>query len=396
MNAMTRYYENLKQVLDTAFETQAAGLETAARWFSEATLIGKNIFAFGCSHAGLLALELYYRTGGMVNINPVRAPGMNLDVDPVTMTTQMERMPGYGAIIADSQPIGAGDVALVHSVSGRNCVPIDFALRCREKGARVIALTSFAAGRASASRHSSGKHLVDVADLALDNCGCVGDGSTVIEGVPEKVGPTSTAVGSAMLNVVVARAVELIAGQGEEAPVFMSANVDGGDAHNERMLSRYRDNVFYMGHPRREELPPEQPFWGYAKADARVRRLFGCLLQAWAADTCAPRMRDRWSPEDPTVGQCSVTAFLAQDLLGGEVWGIALPDGGYHCFNAVGRMRFDLTSAQFSTRLDYGQAVLQTREAHFEKREKYERYLLLKERLMPVLKAAGETAFSEA
>ena len=247
MNAMDAYFDNLKRVLETVWETQHDNMEAAARRLSEATLTGHNIFAFGCSHAGLLALELYYRTGGMANINPIRAPGLHLDIDPATMTSDMERMVGYGAIIADNNPIGAGDVVLVHSVSGRNPATIDFAARCREKGAFVICLTSVATERQSVSRHPSGKLLMDVSDLVLDNGGCVGDGSVKVAGVPEKVGPTSTAVGAAMLNAVVARCVELTVQAGGEAPVFLSANVEGGDAHNKAMMARYKDHIFYMG-----------------------------------------------------------------------------------------------------------------------------------------------------
>ena len=45
--------------------------------------------------------------------------------------------------------------------------------------------------------------------------------------------------------------------------------------------------------------------------------LYNALLQCWCADTCAPRMRDKWSPSNPTWGQCSITAFLVQDIFGG-------------------------------------------------------------------------------
>lgn len=115
--------------------------------------------------------------------------------------------------------------------------------------------------------------------------------------------------------------------------------------------------------------------------------LYEALLGCWCAETCAPRMRERWSPEDPTVGQCSVTAFLAQDLFGGEVWGIPLPEGGCHCFNRACGGVFDLTDQQFhGAALDYAQALPQSRAEHFLKQEKYERYLLLKKRLLEELK----------
>ena len=98
-------------------------------------------------------------------------------------------------------------------------------------------------------------------------------------------------------------------------------------------------------------------------------------------------MRAGWSPENPTLGQCSVTAFLAQDLFGGEVLGVPLPEGGFHCFNLVGGLVFDLTSEQFrGAPLDYAHAQPQSRGEHFAKAEKYERYLLLKQRLHEQLK----------
>ena len=117
------------------------------------------------------------------------------------------------------------------------------------------------------------------------------------------------------------------------------------------------------------------------------RALYRALLGCWCAETCAPRMRAGWSPENPTLGQCSVTAFLAQDLFGGEVLGVPLPEGGFHCFNLVGGLVFDLTSEQFrGAPLDYAHAQPQSRGEHFAKAEKYERYLLLKQRLHEQLK----------
>ena len=86
-----------------------------------------------------------------------------------------------------------------------------------------------------------------MSDLVLDNCGCLGDGALNIPGVMEKVGPTSTAVGAAMLNAMMAQAVELITAAGGVAPVFVSANLEGGDEHNKKMLSQYKDHIFYMG-----------------------------------------------------------------------------------------------------------------------------------------------------
>ncbi len=133
-------------------------------------------------------------------------------------------------------------------------------------------------------------------------------------------------------------------------------------------------------------------FYGWENADITdvcgrtPRDYYDLLCGIWAADTCAPRMRKDWSRENRTLGQCSVTAFLMQDIYGGKVYGVPLEDGNFHCFNVVdtekGCCLFDLTSEQFGGQvLDYTDCPEQFREQHFSKEEKRQRYGLLRERL---------------
>ena len=135
-------------------------------------------------------------------------------------------------------------------------------------------------------------------------------------------------------------------------------------------------------------------FYGWQTADVRDARgltprdYYDLLSELWSAETCAPRMRGDWSADNPTLGQCSITAFLMQDLFGGRVYGVPLEDGGFHCFNAVGDCVFDLTSEQFGdTALDYENRPEQRREVHFARDEKRQRYELLKRRLLKRLDA---------
>lgn len=134
-------------------------------------------------------------------------------------------------------------------------------------------------------------------------------------------------------------------------------------------------------------------FFGWEQADVAPtnlryasirtpRELYDLLDGVWCAETCAPRMRDRWSPRNRTLGQCSITAFLAQDVFGGRVHGVPLADGNFHCYNVVRGRTFDLTSEQFADQvLDYADNPEQSRKAHFSQDEKRLRYELLKARL---------------
>ena len=133
----------------------------------------------------------------------------------------------------------------------------------------------------------------------------------------------------------------------------------------------------------------EYRFYGWETADIKdekgltPRDYYDILSEIWCADTCAPRMRHNWTPENKTLGQCSITAFLLQDIYGGKVYGVLRSGGNYHCFNVVGDCVFDLTSEQFGDEvLDYNDCPEQFREVHFAKEEKKERYEYLKEKLL--------------
>lgn len=110
--------------------------------------------------------------------------------------------------------------------------------------------------------------------------------------------------------------------------------------------------------------------------------LYDALSEIWCRETCAPRMQKDWTPENRTLGQCSITAFLAQDIFGGKVYGILRAGGNYHCYNVIGDCVFDLTSEQFGDEvLNYEDHTEQFREVHFAKEEKRLRYEYLKESL---------------
>ena len=114
--------------------------------------------------------------------------------------------------------------------------------------------------------------------------------------------------------------------------------------------------------------------------------LYDALLHVWKKDTCAPRMQKDWSVDNITLGQCSITAFLVQDIFGGLVYGVKLKDGNFHCYNVIGTSKFDLTSEQFKgEQLEYSDKYVQLREEHFKKEEKYKRYLLLRKDLKKYL-----------
>ena len=246
MSVINQYYNRINEIMTEVFDKEADNMEKASQILADANEQGNSIFGFGCNHAGLITLELFYRTGGMLTINPIRAPGMMLEISPPTMTSEMERIPGYGKIILNNEPCKAGDVIIIHSVSGRNAVTIDMAECAKEKGMTVIVVTNMNTATSVKSRHPSGKMLHDFADILIDNHGDHGDATIKLDGFDQKLASSSTVIGAAILNAVTARASEILWAKGIKPPVFMSGNIDGGDAYNKAVIAEHKDNIFYM------------------------------------------------------------------------------------------------------------------------------------------------------
>ena len=228
MTYTEKYFHHVISLLGTVLETQQDKIRLLAEKAFAVARGGGRLFIFGCSHASILAQEAFYRTGGLVIMNPIMAKGLTLETVPVTDTTVLERKPEYAREILDATPIGAGDLLIIHSVSGRNGVPVEMALEARRRGVYTAAITNLTTSRASASRHPSGQRLFEVCDLVIDNCGCIGDAAIDIEGFRGKTAATSTVTGAAIVNA-------------------FCAEVDGGDEYNEKMMERYKDKITYQG-----------------------------------------------------------------------------------------------------------------------------------------------------
>lgn len=240
------YISIVNETIARAWNGQQEKISAAAEQIAETIKRKNNVFIFGCSHAGILSEEVFYQTGGLAVINPIFFPGFMLNTKPVTMTSRLERIQGVGKMILLENHLRKGDVLLIHSVSGRNTVPVEMAIEASKVGVYVIALTNMEYSSGVASRHPSGKKLYEVSDLVLDNCGVAGDAAIRLEGLEEAIGPTSTAVGTALVNGLMIEVVEKLIEDKIVPPVFLSANLDGGDEHNRKIFEEYKDNIFYM------------------------------------------------------------------------------------------------------------------------------------------------------
>lgn len=238
MKAHEIYLQQAQSLLAKQAQSQGTALEEGASRIADCLATGHMLYAFGTGHGHLLALELFYRAGGPVCMCPILDERLMLHIS-ASDSTAYERQENLLAELTDAYPMRAGDVLICISNSGRNALPVLLADWARRQGVYVIALTSLAHSSQVSPRNSLQKRLFEVADLVLDNGGVLGDAS-VVTGAGNRVGPTSTVVGAALLQAMMCRAEQLAAQAGQPIAFYASSNIDGGDAINEAYLRQYK------------------------------------------------------------------------------------------------------------------------------------------------------------
>jgi len=248
MNTLAKkYLSTTIKLLSRIQDEETDAIEQAAKLIAYAIEQGHCLFAFGCTHSSLPIQDLVYRAGGFMLVNPLFGPGITaLDIKPTTISSAMEQMEGYARVILDNSPMQSGDVLILVSVSGRNAVPVELAQIARDRGIKVIGVTSREYSEAVAARHSSGRKMNDFADILLDNKAPKGDAVLDAKEVPQKFSPVSGVTSIALLQTLIAATIEELLSRGIVPPIFLAANVDGGAEYNARLLKQYHDRIFYI------------------------------------------------------------------------------------------------------------------------------------------------------
>ncbi len=239
------YFNTIKNIITKIEKNSSEAIEKTAEILADTLIDNKRIFLFGTGHSHMLAEELFYRAGGLVNIQPILVDSLMLHLS-ASGSTVIEREEGLAEKIFSEYQMQQGDAVVIISNSGRNGVVIDMALLCKEKGLNVIALTNLEHTFSGESRHKSGKRLCEIADIVLDNGGCVGDACIEVDNLEGKICPTSTVCGALILNSVIALTVELCAEKGFSPDHFVSSNIDGGDEINNKLIKKYKPIIKHL------------------------------------------------------------------------------------------------------------------------------------------------------
>ncbi|MGH8793070.1 MAG: sugar isomerase domain-containing protein [Stackebrandtia sp.] len=239
------YVDALRPVLDRVVDTQAEAVSAAADRIAESLARGGVLQAFGTGHSEALCMELAGRAGGFVPTNRIALRDLVLrggESVEILTSDKLERDPAVARklfALAAAEPV---DVFVIASQSGINGSVVEFAAAVKEAGHELIAFTSMEHSKQTPSRHPSGKRLSDFADVVLDNCAPYGDSLLSLPSGGSVCAASS--ISSALLaQMVVAEVVRRQLDAGETPPVYLSANVPGGDEHNTALESRYAGRI---------------------------------------------------------------------------------------------------------------------------------------------------------
>ena len=249
MSSSLRYLEDTLALLERIRETQMENVAKAAQLCAERIARGGLIFLFGAGHSRMMCEEMTPRQGGFVGFFAlVEAAVSNhasiVGVNGLRGPLFLEKVEGYAEEILGSFRFGPDDAFILISTSGIRPLIVEMALGAQRRGLPVIALVSRPHCEQSPPAHSSGKKLIDVADVVLDNQCPPGDCIVELEGLEWRTGPTSTITGGMLINLLRVETAERLLQLGHK-PELLPSHQFVGNVSAEEQLER-----FYEGYRR--------------------------------------------------------------------------------------------------------------------------------------------------
>lgn len=256
-SAAVAYLGAAAKIVERVRETQLEALEKAAEICAGSIAGGGLVHLFGTGHSRMMVEEMFPRHGSFPGFHPIVELSLTYHNPVVGANGQrqamfLEHVEGLAAVILRNFVIRPPDSLLIFSNSGVNQVIVDMALEGKKRGLPVMAVVSVEHCLASPARHSSGKRLVDVADLVIDNCTPAGDAMVRVEGLADPVGPGSTIGGAAVANALKCLVADKLTRMGQPLIVLTSA--------------------YFVG----EEQSARQFDLCYDDYRSRIQRVYGC------------------------------------------------------------------------------------------------------------------------
>ncbi len=257
------YLNKIQGIIEAIRKKELKNIRAAGRIMARSVERGGRIYAYGTGHSVIPVLDLYPRYGSFVGFYPLYDPRLMwfnvIGSGGARELLWLERREGYAKVFLQSYHLEPRDCLIAFSHGGLNSAAIEVALEARAKRLKVITVSAHANRKISKPRHSSGKYLSDLADVAIDNCTPHED-ALVDVGQREKVAAGSTAAAIVIAMSLVAEAASVLAKKKKLPPTFVSPNVQGvPEGHMDKVYEAFSE--FYYARP-----------WKKRKPEMKIRR----------------------------------------------------------------------------------------------------------------------------
>ncbi|HHU16217.1 MAG: sugar isomerase domain-containing protein [Kiritimatiellae bacterium] len=226
---MREYLNEITAILNRIENEEPENLALASDAVADVICNDALVHIFGCGHSHLVALDTFYRAGGLACVSPLLDEDLMLH-DGGAKSSRMEKIPGIGAEAFRRHAVKQDDLVVVISASGKNAAPVEV-LRCaKTAGVKTIAISSSA-------YKTHGAVLLDEADIGIDSKVVYGDAVIPVGDV--MMGGMSTFAGLFILNSALIEGARKALARGVTPPIYRSGNVEGGTALNVALEERY-------------------------------------------------------------------------------------------------------------------------------------------------------------
>jgi uncharacterized phosphosugar-binding protein len=242
-----KYFDAVLGLMQKVMDNELDKIEQAAAWLAEEVKKDKIVHVYGTGgHNFMIACEMFSRAGSLLNYNLIIPGGTPcFEAHPST-----ENVPGLVAKAFDYYRVKEGDLMFIINVNGINSTTIDSALECRKRNIRSVGISSksFATHVEpdAANRHPSKQNLHDLVDLHIDCYVPVGDMILELEKIHRKTGASSTPPLALIVQLINARAIEMLVDQGITPDFYMSGNTKDGWVQGNKLTDKWYSRIKHL------------------------------------------------------------------------------------------------------------------------------------------------------
>lgn len=235
------YFKSVTGILEKIKDTQKKKIEAVSKMVADVLKKDGIIYMFGCGHSHLIALDCFYRAGGLANVSAVLDTDLMLH-NGAAKSSAMEKMSNIAENIFERYCITDKDLLFIISTSGKNAVPVEMGIAARKEKIKTVAITS----SDYFTDKNGGAMLFENCDVYIDNCVPHGDAVIALPNSFVNMGSVSTIASTFIMQTVLAEGAKSAIESGADVPVYMSGNVDGGTEFNKTLIKKYMGRIKHL------------------------------------------------------------------------------------------------------------------------------------------------------